>query len=465
MTAAHIWILFPIGLATVLLALHKNRALVVSLAAAFCLALSLLAALMPIDKAVNIGALSAQIGSALAVLGRQFILSDGDRTYLTLVYALGAVWFLVGGITLAQRFFIPLGLAMIAVLVAAFAVQPFFYAALLVEIAVLLSVPILSSPETGAKTGVQRYLIFQTLAMPFILLAGWILGIGDANPADDLFYTRAAMFLGLGFAFWLAVFPFHSWMPLLAREAHPFPVGFVLSLLPTSVLLLALDFLNGFGWLRANPQLFELLTTIGVLMVVVGGLFAAVQNDISRILGYAVIFQTGYALISIGINSLSGYLVFAGSLIPGLLSLIVFVIALSVLANQEVGFSYQDLRGLLRRYPYAAIGLLAAYASIGGLPLLAGFPVRQEALELLAGKSFPLTVWAALGSMAYLLGGVRVLAEFVSTEHSGWTVLETAPQRVLLVVGTLFLFLFGIFPRIFLNGILFILRSFPVLLQ
>ncbi len=465
MTAAHIWILFPVILAILLAVLYKNRTLVVSLATGFCLVLSLLAVVTPIDASVKIGTLSAQIGSTLTVLGRQFILSDGERTYLTLIYALGAVWFLVGGFTIAQRFFIPLGLAMIAALVAAFAVQPFFYAALLVETAVLLSVPILSSPGTGAKPGVQRYLIFQTLAMPFILLAGWILGIGEANPADELFQTRAAMFLGLGFAFWLAVFPFHSWMPLLAREVHPFPVGFVLSLLPTSVLLLALDFLNGFGWLRATPQLFELLMTIGVLMVVVGGLFAAVQTDISRILGYAVIFQTGYALISVGVNSLPGYLVFAGALIPGLLGLIVFVIALSVLANQEVGYSFRDLRGLLHRYPYAAVGLLAAFASIGGLPLLAGFPVRQEALELLAGKSFPLTVWAGLGNVAFLLGGARVLAECVSAEQPGWVVLETVPQRVFLAAGTLFLILIGIFPREFLNGISFILRSFPMLLQ
>lgn len=465
MNAPYIWILFPLILGVILLVLHRNRALVVSLAAIFCLALSLIAALMPIGETFIIGKFTAEIGSTLNVLGRQFVLTNGDRTYLTLIYSLGAVWFLVGGITLAHHYFVPLGVAMIAVFVAAFAVEPFFYAALLVEIAVLLSIPILTPPGTSAKTGIPRYIIFQTLAMPFILMAGWLLGIGEANPSDLYFQNRAAIFLGLGFALWLAVFPFHSWMPLLAKEAHPLPVGFILSLLPTSVLLLALDFLNGFGWLRDTPQLYQVLLFAGTLMVVAGGLFAAVQKEISRILGFMVIFHIGYALIAIGVNSLSGLLAFVGSLLPALLSLIVFAIALSVLIHQEVGFSHQDLRGLLHRYPFVAIGILAAYASIGGLPLLVSFPVRQEILELLAEKSFIFSAWAAIGSIAFLLGGARILTTFVISEEPGWMILETIPQRVLLALGTIFLILFGVFPKTFLSAIQFILRSFPVLLR
>lgn len=465
MSAAHVWILFPLLLSMLILALSKYRALAVSLASIFSLALSLLAAWIPIGEAVRIGAISLQINPVLNVLGRQFILGNGDRTFLTLIYGLGAVWFLVGGVTVGQSLFSPIGLAMIATLVGAFAVEPFFYAALLVEIAVLLSVPILSPPGTGTRTGVQRYLIFQTLAMPFILLAGWILGVGEANPADPMFQTRAATLLGLGFAFWLAVFPFHSWMPLLAQQTHPIPAGFIFSLLPTSVLLLALDFLNGFGWLRSSPQLYEVLLNVGVLMVVVGGLFAAVQQDLSRILGYAVIFQTGYALIAIGLNSLPGLMSFAGALLPGLLGIMVFVIALSALASHQVGFTYPEIRGLFRRYPFAAIGLLAAYASIGGLPLLASFPVRQETLELLADQSFLLSAWASAGSLAFLVGGGRVLAEMVMSAQSGWEIHETWLQRILLLTGTLFLVLFGLFPRTFMSAVLFILRSFPILLQ
>lgn len=465
MNAAVIWIIAPAVLSILLFALQKNRVLVVSLAAVGCVLLSFLAALVPIGEAFKVGTLTAQIPSTLTVLGRQFILVNGDRAYLALIYGFGAVWFIVGGITLAQRFFAPMGLAMIVVLVAAFAVEPFFYAALLVETAVLLSIPILSSPGASAKKGVQRYLIFQTLAMPFILMAGWILGLGEANPTSVLIQTRAALFLALGFAFWLAIFPFHSWMPLLAKEAHPFPVGFVLSLLPIAVVLLFLDFLNGFGWLRGTPQLYDVLKFIGVLMVVMGGVSAAVQRDISRLLGFAVIFETGYALIGIGLHSLSGLIVFAASLLPRLLGVIVFVIALSVLANQQVGFSLESLRGLVRRYPFVAIGLLIAYGSMGGLPLLAGFPVRQETLELLAGQSFALTAWAAVGSLAFLLGGARILVEIVQSEETDWKNFETVPQRILLTAGILFIILFGLFPNTFVESVLTILRSFPVLLQ
>jgi len=97
--------------------------------------------------------------------------------------------------------------------------------------------------------------------------------------------------------------------------------------------------------------------------------------------------------------------------------------------------------------------------------LLAGFPVRQETLELLAGQSFALTAWASIGSLAFLVGGARILVEFVQSEDVEWKINETVPQRILLTAGILFIFIFGLFPNQFIAAVLTILRSFPVLLQ
>ena len=104
---------------------------------------------------------------------------------------------------------------------AARAVEPFLFGAVRVEIAVLVSIPMLVPPGTRPGRGVLRYLIFQTLALPVILLAGWAFNIVQIYPENQAALARASIFLGLGFAFWLGVFPFYTWIPMLSEESHP----------------------------------------------------------------------------------------------------------------------------------------------------------------------------------------------------------------------------------------------------
>ena len=116
-----------------------------------------------------------------------------------------------------------------------------------------------------------RFLIFQTLAVPFILFSGWLLaGIG-ANPGNLDLVQQAATLLGLGFAFLLAIFPFYTWIPLLAEEAHPYVVGFLFWMLPTASLFFGLGFLDRYSWLRDASTLPVILKTVGALMVISGG--------------------------------------------------------------------------------------------------------------------------------------------------------------------------------------------------
>lgn len=461
MNAPYIWIVFPGLVGLVLWLLRYKRLAVLITGVLVCAGLAILAAILPIGETVRIGSLSFEIPSTLTVLGRQFILTNNERTFLTLIYGLGSAWFLGAGITWAHRFFIPFGLGMIASLVAALAVEPFLYAALLVQLAVLFSIPILSPPENPVRLGVQRYLLFQTLAMPFILIAGWMLGAGEGIQGGEGLLLRAGIMLGMGFAFWLAVFPFYAWVPQLTHETHPYPAGFVLSLLPMSMLMLGLDFLNGFGWLRSNPGLYQILQFVGILMVVTAGVWSAFQKDLARLLGYAVIFETGFALLAISLQSLPGMMMFASGLLPRLLGLIVLTLGLGVVANHEEDLTFENASGLIQRLPLAAIAITAALLSMGGFPTLAGFPVRLEILEQLGLKSSVVINWVLIGNLFFMIGAVRVLSRVVRLSNPSWVINESWPQRILLGAGILFLILFGLLPNEFYESILFVLRVAP----
>ena len=463
MSAPILWIVIPAAWGLLLWLMRRNQSLSLILAAVMSLILAILSVVIPIGETVNLGSLSFTLPSTLPVLGRRFVLNGSDQMILTLLYGLGTVWFGLAIFAWPHRLFPAFGLGMLVMLVAALAVEPFLYAALLVETAVLFSLPILSPPGRVGGQGLQRYLIFQTLAMLAILFAGWVLGVAEANPADSAMFQRAGIFLGLGFAFWLGVFPFYNWLPMMMIETHPFPAGFVLSLLPTAILLLGLDFINATGFLRESAGMFDIVRIIGVVMVVTGGLWAAFEVNLARLLGYAVIFETGFALLAINLNSLSGYILFASAFLPRLLALLVFAFALSVLENQGLSLRLTSVRGMVRSYPLTSLALIASILSIGGFPLLAGLPVRLEIFEQLAATSRIGLIGAAIGTLGFIFSGLHLLSELVHSDERTWHLSENWAQRIVLIGGIAFLLAFGIFPETFYKSILFILQAFPQL--
>lgn len=459
MNAPLIWIAFPLAVAVLLFFLQRRRSLDIVLAGIVCFTLAAIALLAPIDALIRIGPITFSIPSTLEVLGRRFVLDNGSRTFLTLMYVVAGFWLLGAGAAGANRLFVPMGLGMAALLVAVDAVQPFLYAALLVEIAVLLSIPMLAPPGRTFSQGLLRYLIFMTLAMPFILLAGGALSSVDANPSEVRFYGEAEVFLGLGFAFWLAVFPFYTWIPLLAEQSHPYVAGFVLVLLPTTILMLPLSYLEAYAWLRTSTLLFTALRMVGLLMVGTSGIWAAFQSNQARLLGYAVILETGYSLLALSLGIPQGLGLYAQLFVPRIVALALASLALAIWRRQQDFTGFDAVDGLLRRSPFVAISFLLAYFSLGGLPLLAGFPVRQVLLENLSGQSLSIAFWVLVGNAGFLLGGIRSLVRMAGGSQA-WQRRENLLHIAMLVAGVFVLFLFGLFPGWLLPSMLNLLAPF-----
>jgi len=463
MSSAYIWIIFPSLFVVVLWLIRNQRFAAVTVATSVCLFLALTALLLPIDEVVQVGSLNFEILSTFSILGRRIVLSAGDRPMLIMLYALGGFWFFGAGVVQTNRFFMPMGLMMIVLLVAALAVEPFLYAAMLFELAILASIPAAAPPGHQQRTAVMRYLVFQTFALPFMLLAGWAAERVEVNPADNFLLMQAFFLLVLGFAFWLSIFPFSFWVPRLVVEINPYIAGFILTLIPTVVFMLILDFINAYSWLRNFPDLSPSLTLIGVIMVVISGLAALFQNNLARLFSYAVLFETGMELAALSLLSEDGYKIFIGFFPARIISLAVFSLSITIISRYQRSFDYGKLAGTSQKLPFSFIAMTIAIFAISGLPLLGNFSLRLTMYEKLASVDMMATLILLSGSLLFLAGGLRAIS-FLAAKNTGDSMrFEVFREMSLLSIGSLALFLLGVLPRTIIPSLFDLLSVFDKL--
>lgn len=456
-----IWIIFPIAFGAVLILIQNQRILSIAGGSA-ALLLALAGQFIPIEEALRLGGFSFKIDSSFVVLGRVLAISPPEGSLLALIYGGAALWFFGSEASGTAPRIVPLGFMITGLMVASIAVEPFLFAALFIEMAILLAIPMLTSIYRPPGRGVVRFLIYQTLAMPFILLAGWLLGGVEASPGDIALASQSASILGLGFAFLLAIFPLYNWIPMLMEEASPFSVGFLLWILPTITIIFGAGFLDRYSWLRSSPQLIVALRSAGLLMIVTGGLWAAFQRHLGRILAYGLIAETGFSLLALSVDSRLGIPILFLLIPARSLFLAVWALALTVIKDQAETLTFRESQGVLRVTPFAGTGMLLATLSAGAFPLLAGFPARLALWEAVSQVSTGSAIWMGVGIAGLLFSAIRSFAVIsMAQEYTGWETRENLIQRTMLGLGVIGLFILGIFPQ----TVQFFLADMPLMFE
>jgi len=469
--SAVIWIFFPLSLSLLTFLFRKWDKVVTFSAIVIMVALAWFAWQAPMGEVLLFGPFSISLEESLTFLGRRLEIQATDASALVLIYLGVAFWFGGSLVAKVRRIYVSAGLAVSALLTAAIAVEPFLYAALLIELAVFICVALLVEPGKQIPPGALRFLTLQTLGIPFILFAGWLLAGVESNPEDAELVLQASLMLTFGFAFLLAIFPFHSWIPMLAENAHPYMVAFVLYLLPTAIILFGLGFLDRYSWLRNQLEVSRLIQLAGVLMVITGGFFSIFQNHLGRIMGFAVILETGITLLVVsalverpGDGSMLEVMFI--QILPRGLELGVWSLSLVILGGFIEGkvdnLRFRNVQGLARRLPIASIGLVISQLSLVGFPLLAGFPAHRVMWLHLASESYLIAIAALLGYGGMLFASFRTIAVLVmGSTDSAWEVSEQWSQIFLLVLGGTVILLIGLFPQWFFPWMSRMAELFP----
>lgn len=470
MNAPFLWIGLPAISAGILFIIRRQVNVVRSIGIIMSLVLALLAWKFPIATDVSIGWLpiipTINISDSFTILGRQFIITNATRLTMLLIYLNAALWF-IGSITVpVSRAFIPFGLGISATLASAISVSPFIYSALIIEIAVLLSIPLLSPPGRQASRGVRRFLIFQTIGMSILVFSGWIVDQVALNPTNEAFAQLASIFLGLGFAVIISLFPFSTWIPMIAEKTNPYMAAFIFFTLPQTIALYAILTIRQFTWLSNNPTVLIFFQIIGITMIIGAGVWSIFQNNLGRIFGYAIIMEIGATIITLGLildNARSTGLeatetiapiviLFYVLLVPRGLNQAIWALSLLIIRSETLSLDYQEIKGIARKYPIAIASICLACFSLAGLPMTAGYPLKVIIGSSLA-TGFPSgQTLFIIGSIGIILSILRSLYFIIPSEPQiNWKVNETRPQIALLTLGLVLLLVVGFFPQVFFN--------------
>jgi formate hydrogenlyase subunit 3/multisubunit Na+/H+ antiporter MnhD subunit len=425
---------------------------------------ALLAVLAPLALAA--WTLWAPLDEPQAILGRVVVLSDGDRIAIALLFTITSAIFLGVWRSSPGWPFYPIVLMALAALAAALILRPplnefypsFVYSALFMGIAIALTVYPLQGGRPGVTRGAMRFITLTMLSLPALLLADWVLAQSAQSPDSTSLVQGTILLLALGFSFLLALFPFHTWVPAVSREAPPLSAAFALTVFLGTALILLLDVLNEIRVFTSDPRTLELVRGAALVMVGLGAVFAWAQSDFGGVLGYGAVSDMGAILFAIGLSSSTGlaaafFMIAVRALSVGLMSMGM------TLARAHLGDdSFTTLSGSARRLPWTSIAIVVGGLSLAGLPPLAGFAGRWGLLQE-ASRVYPAATVVLLASGASVAVGVlRGLREMLrppfDSAQGGPSESLSAQQgerrsEAVLIIAALAVCLFvGLFPGI-----------------
>jgi len=480
MTSALLWIFLPATLGLALLFFRRAGNFSIAAALGLTVFLTFAAWQLPIDTVLQLGPFSIEISPTLNLFGRAFTLAEADRPLLAFIYLMQSLWVLGAALARPRPLFVPISLLAVGLFVAALSVEPFLYAALIIAVVALIFIPLLVPPGKPAGRGVLRFLIFQLFAVPFILFTGWMLTGVEASPGNFNLVLRAGVLLALGFTFLMALFPFHSWVPMMAEETHPYFFGFLIFFLPTIAALFLLSFLDRYAWLRDSDFVYQLLLLAGTLAVLFGGLSAAGQRNLGRIYAYAAMAGVGTNLQALGLGGIDGIQVFFALLLPQALAMWLLVVPLAVFwGENKQSLRLKPVQQSMMSHPLFSAVMLVAIFSLAGLPSLASFPAHLSLWRGIAAFS----PWALLASLLGALGlisvGLRLLFTWLAAYEvkSKGSAQEDEAGKInkasldltnlyswaFCILGIGGLLGYGLLPRLFLSAVPALSARFPQL--
>lgn len=412
-----LFLVLPLVLAGVVYALRRWATLSALLSIGTALALGVVIVVVPLGRTVELWGRQIVMGGSLSLLGRELVLEEADRIAIAFLYLTAAGIFTMAWQVSPGAMLFPVGFALLSLLSGSLLIRPLVYAVLLFEVAVALSIFALQPEDRDPTQGGLQYLSFSLLALPGLLVIHWLMGRYALTPDNTALLDTSAYLLAFSFALLLGSVPFHLWLPSVVSDSEPLASAFVFTVNNGATWFLLLAFLETYPDLSSHAGFASLVSGAGLAMVGVGGLLAASQRRLGRLVGYGALVDSGGALLALSMGSERG-------LSLALLALLVRPFGLVLMAAGLKGLRLQGFKdggldavqGLARKAPWSALAFLIGGLSTAGLPVSAGFAGRWPLYDALALTSFPSVMLLIAASTGVMIGVLRVLSALLASD-------------------------------------------------
>ena len=257
-----------------------------------------------------------------------------------------------------------------------------------------------------------------------------------------------------GFGFKMGLVPFHQWLPD-TYEGAPSPVTALLAAATKKAGFAAAIRIIVLGMVSLNLDWTLALGVIAVMTMTIGNVAAIMQKNLSRMLAYSSIAHAGYILIGLAVAPYSSlglqgslYQIFNHAVMKG-----AAFIAIAGIVTTLAVTHIDKLKGLGRRMPITALGMVISLFALAGVPPLSGFWSKLMLFggALDAGTGLWWAPWLAIAG---------VLNSALSLAYYGWITRKmyfegetekrvSEPRSVVAVMifSIVFLVGFGVYPE------------------
>jgi NADH-quinone oxidoreductase subunit N len=313
-----------------------------------------------------------------------------------------------------------------------------------------------------------KYFLFGAMSSAIIIygisIAYGITGSTNIGEVIQGFATLDAEMLPLGllaigmfiagFGFKMGLVPFHMWLPDTYEGAPPTITALLAAGTKKAGFAAALRIVI-MGTVALNLDWTLALGVIAVMTMTVGNIAAVLQKNLTRMLAYSSIGHAGYILIGISVAPFSG-MGLQASLFHILNHAVMKGAAFIAVAGivTTLAITHLDkLKGLGRKMPITALGLVISLLALAGVPPLNGFwsKLMLFGASIDAGSALWWAPWLAVAgvlnsalSLAYYGWIIRKMYFEGETEKR---VKEPASIIGVMIFSIIFMVTIGVYPE------------------
>ncbi|QBY05514.1 NADH-quinone oxidoreductase subunit N [Thalassotalea sp. HSM 43] len=286
--------------------------------------------------------------------------------------------------------------------------------------------------------------------------------VADPQVGHIWMFSLGCCLLLAGIAFKLSLVPFHYWTPDVYHGA-PAPVAMTLATVSKiSVFAVLLKF-----WFFSNQYIIDtgaeqhieslminIIAVIAIASMLVGNLLALFQSNIKRLMAYSSIAHMGYLLIVLYVqNQSSMQLAWESALfylfVYALATLVVFsfISQTSNAQHPSDNDNWHNWQGLFWRNRLQASTLIAAFLSLAGVPLTAGFIGKFYLVATAVDNhAWALLIALVVGSSISLFYYLKVIFIMFSKRPSQHELPLSGISHAVLIFLAINIIVFGVLP-------------------